>query len=267
MEPNLANPDDVENFIHGLARLFIAEYMDDLGPNEYGYFTRHRGINTDVAEVVSEFFDNWRHYLPSKYKILQIQNKTIGICRHVHSYILTYDDQFQIRVCKKIGQIFTEFMSRSDASVMQLEEEMDTSGPPANQLTFECQIHSSHPIVPHLEQFMKEFSERMFGNFLHGIPFQRKKALYLAAEIDSNATMGDDYHHLSYEVSPLWSYLLPTPCQILPLIHNIYRFKYHHLEKHIIPHDIGFKHRVSMRLTDKIRRYLLQHADVFKPTT
>ncbi len=268
MEPNIANPEDVEKFIHELAKLYIAEYISDLAPNDPGYFTRHVALQTDASKVERDFFDNWNEYKPAKAKIVQVQHKTIGFCSHVRSIIIPYDDEFQIRVCKKIREIFSDFAQKSHISEEEYEYEMDVeeSTPPVVHMLLSCQIHTSTPQVPRYDEFMKEYSERMFANFLAGVPFQRKKLLYIAADEDRLATMGDDYHHLNYELIPLYNYLRPTIHQTRSMMQNIYGYRYNLLESHIIHHDIGFKHRITQRLTQKIRSYLLHHAEIFKPT-
>ncbi len=260
MEPNLANPEDVERFINGLAKLFIEEYKDDLPINDPGFFSEMGRVTASTTQVENDFMENWKEYLPSEVKISCLQHRTIGLCGHIQPLIIMYDDVFQKRVCKKIGEIFRQYVL--DGKDLE-EMDVNDTAPPALHLTMKCQIHNGSPPLPKFTQFIKEFTEKMFGNFLRGVSFQQKKLLYKAAEIDRNATMGDDYHHLCDELQPLWSYLVPTLFQCRALMYNIYGFKYHLLERYIVPKDRLFRHRVRQELSQKIRSYLIQHGNVF----
>ncbi len=268
MEPNTAHPQRMEMFVEGLAKLFIKQYQEDLPPNDSGYFSPRGQIDAKQEEVEQDFMENWFEYTPPKTHIDTLMNKMIGPCRHIFTLIIPFDDEFQKRVCRKVGEIFTDFVSDiiEEAEDMYEAMDVDESSPPTAYNPLLCRIHLHPPIIERFQQFCKEFTSRMFGNFVRGVPFQRKKLLYLSLERDMNETLAENALNLESDLLGLWSYLLPTTCQIRSAIHNVYGFPYKLMENHTIPHDDTFRYIVRHQLMVRIRQYLTLHKDIFKET-
>ena len=267
MEPNNADPHKMELFIDGLANLYIAQYRDDLPLNEPGYFNRNGEIDADQKEVEAHFLENWFEYTPSKNSIVSLLNETIGQCRHLFTLIIPLDHEFQQRVCRRVGDIYTSFVADiidEDDLIEEMDVDEEEPYPAYNPL--HCFVHTHPPVIPKFEQFCKEFTSRMFGNFLRGVPFQRKKTLFKAAHTDINETLAENALNLEYQLNELWEYLQPTPCQIRGLVHNVYGFQYKLMQNHIIRHEESFRYMVSHQLRVRIRQYLLQHANIFDET-
>ena len=261
MEPNIADPEQMERFIHGLAKLFISEYEDNLDESDFGYFRAHRRMNVQASEVEEHFMENWFDYTPSRKAVISLQMKTIGYCRHLFTLIFPLDDEFQRRVCKKVSELYINYSEMED-DLEEMEIDDDAEDPPTLSPLL-CTIHAHPPIIDKFQQFCKEFTSLMFGQFVRGVPFHRKKTLFRAAYLDINETLGENALNLESKLSSMWDFLLPTPYQITSLIYNVYGFQYKVMRSHVIRYNETFRYIVKHRLEVRVRQYLLEHASVF----